>query len=101
MISSVFNIILSDARGLIRESLQPEDQCKKGPRGNQLVEVESDKVRVVSRSDITVEHALGVPPGVGLISEKMQRQADHPLADQRIGRIDLAGGNTDERLRKR
>jgi hypothetical protein len=70
------------AHGLIRKSLQPENPCKEGARGDPQVVLKANNVRPVVGSGVLSEHAFKMPPRSLLVAaEKMLRRADQSVAD--------------------
>src|SRR5712672_3019330 len=57
-------------------------------------------MRTANRSDIASEHAFDMFPRARLVSEKMQYDPGHTIADQQIGRICLLHSETAEPLGK-
>src|SRR6516165_11188781 len=69
--SSVLDIGLGGAHGLVRKSLEPEDPRERRTRSYLLVELEADRMRPVNGGNISSEHALDVTPSIGLVSQVM------------------------------
>ena len=98
---SVLDVALGGPQSLIGESLQPEDPRQYHAARHPLVVLKADSVRPVGRGDIATEHALEVTPCVRLISQVVQGDAHHPVADGHVGRIGRAGHPVAEALRQR
>src|SRR6516164_2538952 len=82
--SSIINIALGNTQCLIRETLQPENRCKGVTRNDLLIVPKAVDMESVSRRDVVAEHSLDMSPRIGLLSEQMQREADHAIADENI-----------------
>ena len=84
---------------LVGKSLEPEDARQRDARGHALVELKAHDVRPVRGADIALQHAFDVAARSRLLSEEVQRRADHPLADERIGRVARRGRHDAETAR--
>jgi hypothetical protein len=76
---------------LIRQSLQPQDPGKVGPRRHPRVDPKANDLRLLGRSDIVGEHALEMAPRAERITQVMLRRTDHLFPDQAIVRLGPAG----------
>src|SRR5262249_22434871 len=83
-ISSILDVALGDAHGLVWTSLQPKNRCQGIVRQHPLIVAKTDDVQSVNRRDIEAEHGLDMASRTGLVSEQMQREADHAIADENI-----------------
>src|SRR5262245_43568754 len=81
---SILNIALGNAHGLVGESLQPKNRCKRVMSNHTLIVSKADDMQSVNRRDVVAEHSLDMAPRVGLLSEQIQREADHAIADKNV-----------------
>jgi hypothetical protein len=72
---------------LIRQSLQPHDPGKVGPRRRPLVDLKANDLPPPGRSDIMGEHILEMAPRAEQIAQVILRRTDHSLACQAIVRL--------------
>ena len=69
-------------------------------RQHLLVVPKADDMQSVNRCDVAVEHSLDMSPRIGLLSEQMQREADHAIADENIPGVGRPRSNLLEPLCK-
>ena len=86
----MLDIALDVAHGLVRESLQPEGPRQRDARRHALIESETHGIGSSGGRDVALEHALDVLPCAGLVTQKMQRGADHAIADEGVGGVGRA-----------
>jgi hypothetical protein len=71
----------------IWKSQQPEDAGLEGVRRDALVELIARDVRRAYGRYVTRQHAVDMLTGVVLLADEMLRDADHPIAHQRVKRV--------------
>src|SRR5215831_20264909 len=96
--SCALDIALRKTHGLIGKSLKPKNPREKATRQHPLVILKSDCVRSVNRRYVVCKHALGMTPGVGVISHVMQDDADQAITNQPIKWIRCRRGQCRESL---
>ena len=96
---SVLDIVQRDAQSLIGESLEPQDARQHHAGRHPLVVLKADGVRPVCGCDVVSQHVLEVTPGFRLVSQIVERDADHPTAHENLRRIGCALDTIAESLR--
>src|SRR5262249_43555963 len=81
---SILNIALGNADGLDGECLQPTNRCKSVMSNHTVIVSKADDMQSVNRRDVAAEHSLDMAPRIGLLSEQIQREADHAIADKNV-----------------
>jgi hypothetical protein len=84
---SVRDAAFSGPHRLIRQSLEPQDPSKVGPRRHLPVDPKANDLPPLGRSGIVGEHMLDLAPRAAQIAQVMLRRADQLLADQAIVRV--------------
>ena len=96
---SIADIALGNLHSLIGQPLQPKDLCEEMIRQDPLIVHKADDVLTVSGPNVA-EHVFDMEPRAAQISEKMQRVADHAVADEKISGVGRARSNVFEPPRK-
>ena len=96
---SVLDIVQRDAQSLIGESLEPQDARQHHARRHPLVVLKADGVRPVCGGDVVSQHVLEVTPCFRLVSQIVERDADHPTAHENLRRIGRARDTIAESFR--
>jgi hypothetical protein len=98
---SVADSAIDGSHGLVGKSLQPQDSGQRDTGRQALVELKAHDVRAIRRGDIAIEHTIDVPARPGLLSNEVERCAQHSITDEWVGPIACVRSQGAESLRQR